>query len=291
MQRVITGMYYLRYWILILNPAQSNELLLEYTISDTESWYWILHKATNYYWNLLPQILNPDSESCTKQRIITGIYYLRYWILILNPAQCNELLLESTISDTILSHLKNNNIISKHQDGLIERHSSAIQLLECCNGWSPINKQTDVAYLDFAIAFDSFVQAKLIYRLKWYGIRGSVLAWINECLFNRYHSVRLGHSLSAERHVVSGVPHGSVLGSILFIVYINDNCYAVSCPEYNVNVKLFADDVKLYSYIDNVSSVDVLQRCINNILHNERLKLPVNKCNVLILGCMHYNNY
>ena len=74
------------------------------------------------------------------------------------------------------------------------------------------------------------------------------------------------HSLSAESRVIGAVPQGRVLYPILFIVYINDIYYGASCPDNNVNVKLFADDIKLYSSIDNVSSVDALQRSINNIV-------------------------
>ena len=113
-----------------------------------------------------------------------------------------------------------------------------------------------------------------------------VLAWINQIPSNR---ISAGHSLSEKCRIISGIPQGCVLGPILFVVYI---CYAVSCPGNNVNVKLFVDDVKLYSCID-VSSIDALQRCINIILRWAivwQLKWSASKNNVLTLGSIHYNN-
>ena len=70
--------------------------------------------------------------------------------------------------------------------------------------------------------------------------------------------------LSSEQRVIGSIPQSSVLGPILFFVYINDIYNAASCSVNNVNVKLFSDYIKYYSFIDNVSSVDALQSMINN---------------------------
>ena len=122
---------------------------------------------------------------------------------------------------------------------------------------------------------------------------GLDLACINQFFSNRCPPVRVCHSMSAECRVISGVLQGSVLGSILFIVYIIDIYYAVSCIDNDVMLKLSADDVKLYCCIYIISSVDVLQHLVNNIVRWSiiwQLNLSASKCNVLTLGPIHYNN-
>jgi len=99
---------------------------------------------------------------------------------------------------------------------------------------------------DYAKAFDSVVHSKLIAKLELYGTHPIMLLWINS---DRTHKVRVGSSLSDVVTVISGVPHGSVLGPVLFIVFINDIC---SCTPVGVTLKLYADDAKLYIFCFNM---------------------------------------
>jgi hypothetical protein len=97
-----------------------------------------------------------------------------------------------------------------------------------------------VAYIDFAKAFDSVSIPKLMYKLSFYGISGNVLSCIKSFLSNRTQRVRVGSSFSIEKSVISGVPQGSVLGPILFVLFVNE------IGEYlgdTGNTKLFADDL------------------------------------------------
>ena len=102
-------------------------------------------------------------------------------------------------------------------------------------------KQTDVILLDFSKAFDKVNHEKLIYKLHGYGIRGRTLSWIKAFLNGKSQTVVLEGYCSEEVPVTSGVTQGSVLGPILFLVYIND------LPEkVKSQVRLFADNTAAY---------------------------------------------
>ena len=91
--------------------------------------------------------------------------------------------------------------------------------------------------LDFSKAFDKVIQEKLALKLHDYGIRGPALKWVKEFFDNRHQSVIVNGSSSEPIPVSSGVPQGSVLGPLLFLIYINDLSMKVKSK-----VRLFADD-------------------------------------------------
>ena len=102
----------------------------------------------------------------------------------------------------------------------------------------------DIVYIDFSKAFNSIVFSKLLAELEHYGIVGNLLKWISCFILGRTQRVVLNNCFSSVADVISGVPQGSVLGPILFIMFIND---VVSSSCGNTSVKLFADDLKLCS--------------------------------------------
>ena len=101
--------------------------------------------------------------------------------------------------------------------------------------------QTDVVVLDFSKAFDVVPHQHLLHKLDHYGIRGTVLNWIQNFLTNRTQKVVVDGSSSESARVRSSVPQGTVLGPLLFFSYINDLPFTVSSQ-----IRLFADDCLLY---------------------------------------------
>ena len=103
------------------------------------------------------------------------------------------------------------------------------------------NESFDVVYLDFRKAFDTVPHLRLLEKLKAYGIVGKVHMWIKSFLSGRTQRVRINEAMSTRTDVLSGIPQGSILGPILFTIFINDLPDAVQS-----NCKIFADDTKLY---------------------------------------------
>ena len=118
-------------------------------------------------------------------------------------------------------------------------------------------KQTDLTLLDFSKAFDKVNHSKLLWKLHQYGIIGNALNWIRAFLGNRSQTVVLDGEESGSVPVTSGVPQGSVLGLILFLVYINN-----LPDELASKVRLFADGTAVYLTIDDSN---MLQQYLNRL--------------------------
>jgi hypothetical protein len=193
-------------------------------------------------------------------------------------------IMETVIKDQILDFLLKNKLISKHQHGFMRHHSTATNLLECTHDWfiglSNCNN-IDVIYIDFSKAFDSIVFTKLLSKLEQYGITGALLKWLYGFIHNRIQCVVIENCFSSFTDVASGVPQGSVLGPILFLIFINDivsSCCGIT------SVKLFADDVKLYNIYNCEDGSLNLQQSVDKIVYWSniwQLKVNVDKCHVL----------
>jgi len=149
--------------------------------------------------------------------------------------------------------------ISKHQHGFVKGKSCLSNLLETFDNILDILDEgapVDLLYFDFSKAFDTVPHFRLLSKLEGFGVKGKVLDVIKDFLTDRTMRVCVEGQWSEVKHVLSGVPQGSVLGPLLFILYIND------LPD-NVKsrIKLFADDLKLVCNAANHRSVsdDILE--------------------------------
>ena len=133
--------------------------------------------------------------------------------------------MEGIIRDAVMEHLITNNLLSDKQHGFVNKRACITNLLAAQDIISQaINDHNgaDILYTDFAKAFDKVSHNHLIHKIKAYGIRGTTLAWIEAFLKTRKQRIVMGEAVSDWVDVLSGVPQGSVLGSLLFIIFIND---------------------------------------------------------------------
>ena len=146
---------------------------------------------------------------------------------------------------------------------------------------------TDIIILDFAKAFDTVSHRKLLIKLKSYGIGTQLIRWIENFLIGRTQTVIVNGAASTRCDVLSGVPQGSVLGPLLFLLYVNDLPESIKSE-----CRLFADDTLLYNTRENKQ---VLQRDLDMLGSWSRrwqLSFNIDKCSVLsVKDCVSRPDY
>ena len=197
------------------------------------------------------------------------------------PAKCLERIISRALSEFFIEH----NILTDHQFGFRPNMSTEDQLLityDYISRGLDKGRAIDLILFDFAKAFDVVCHTILLDKLRSIGIGGKLLNWLHEFLCGRTMQVVVKHTHSSSREVKSGVPQGSVLGPILFLVYINYIAAHLKCQ-----YKIFADDLKIYAYVDdtdNDSSTSTLQSDINHLYKTAKswgLNLNIKKCATL----------
>lgn len=193
--------------------------------------------------------------------------------------------MERIVKKVLVNHLNTHDLISEHQHGFTSRKSCQSNLLESLEQWSRIldeGKALDVLYLDYQKAFDSVPHKRLVKKLHCYGVRGKILNWIESFLHGRRQQVSVGGGHSGWGDVTSGVPQGSVLGPILFVIFINELPSRVQS-----NIKMFADDTKISLPISCTQDAQILQDDIHKLEDWSKewlLKFNPTKCKVMHCG-------
>ncbi len=192
-------------------------------------------------------------------------------------------LFESIVSKYLSFHLKDK--ISSVQHGFVKGRSTTTNLIEFQNVAANViesGKQLDTIYIDFSKAFDSLHHDITISKLMQFGFTNIMLIWLKSYLMNRHQFVKLNDYKSNLFDVMSGVPQGSHLGPLIFIMFIND---IVSCFD-KVQALLFADDLKAFMEINSVYDALQLQNDLNKLMtwcHKNMLYVNIKKCKVMSL--------
>ena len=197
---------------------------------------------------------------------------------------CSKLL-EHIVHSHISRYLESHNILTPRQHGFRKHHSCVTQLIMSCHDWASAvdtGHQVDIAIFDFSKAFDTVPHERLKSKLHAYGIRGKLLKWIINFLTKRKQRVIINGTNSRWDEVSSGVPQGTVLGPLLFLLYIND-----ITDNLQSEIRLFADDCILYRVVDNLTDCETLQKDINQLAdwgQKWQMQFNASKCYVMHMG-------
>ena len=156
--------------------------------------------------------------------------------------------MEQLIHKHMHNYLLQNDIITCFQSGFTAGDSSVNQLVELYNTFCQAldeGKEVCAVLCDISKAFDRVWHRGLIAKLKHYGICGPLLNWFIRYLTNRFQRVVIPGGVSGWLEILAGVPQGSILGPLLFIIFINNIVKAI-----HSNIRLFADDTSLYIIVD-----------------------------------------
>ena len=175
-------------------------------------------------------------------------------------------LFEKLVFKYLYNHLQDNNMLSSLQSGFIPGDSTVNQLAYLYHIFTEAldaGKEVRTVFCDISKAFDRVWHEGLIYKLKAAGVSGDVLRWFQSYLSGRRQRIVLPGSFSEWVYIKAGVPQGSILGSLLFLLYINDIVKNIGS-----NIRLFADDTSLFIIVNNPTTAAL---CLNSDL--EKLSL------------------
>ena len=176
-------------------------------------------------------------------------------------------IMERVLRKVMTRHLESNNLINSTQHGFRQNHSCATQLLSYIDyifsNCIKEGDEVDSIYLDYSKAFDKVDHGLLIAKLEHYGLSSKYVRWIKDFLTDRTQTVLVNDCYSYSSPVISGVPQGSVLGPLLFVIYTNDLINVIA--NRNSRIFTFADDTKLVSKISSIKDKTSLQQDLNFI--------------------------
>lgn len=193
--------------------------------------------------------------------------------------------LERMLVYEMRTHLWSNHLVAPQQFGFLDGRSTISQMVEYVSFISSelgAKRIVDSIYLDVAKAFDTVSHRRLIQICDAYGFRGNLLRWLQNYLTGRTQCVRISNKLSDWLDVLSGVPQGSVVGPLMFLLYVNDIGDVIEHSKFHI----YADDLKLYLSSSTPCFESKLisdLRRIAKFFIDRQMKLSVSKCE-----CMHF---
>ena len=177
---------------------------------------------------------------------------------------CVSKVFEKLIYNRLYNHLLDTNFLYNFQSGFLPGHSTTCQLIELCHSLSLAldnQMETSVVFCDISKAFDRVWHRGLIVKLKGCGVDGHLLSWFHSYLSNRKQRVIVDNEFSDWGYTNAGVPQGSVLGPILFLIFINDITSGTV-----TNFRIFADDNSYFhSSRSSITNHGIMQNDTNHV--------------------------
>ena len=236
-------------------------------------------KSGSFPENLKTSTIIPVPKSQTKSEVST--------YRPINTLPCIEKILEKAVYNQIVSYFNKNSLFLGNQSGFRKGHSceTAIQLtISKCKQSIDNNKYVIAVFLDLRRAFEIIDRDVLVKKLIYYGFKNGVIKWFKEYLTNRFQCVQVGNTRSTEKPNNYGVPQGSVLGALLFIIFMND----INHVEGLEFINLFADDTLIvctgYDLIEVIARTQKLLKNTENFLNISKLKLNASKTKAMVIS-------
>lgn len=201
----------------------------------------------------------------------------------INTLKTCEKILEKVVKKQLDKFIEDNAIISKYQSGFRKKYSCETAVNYVINRWKNVEKNNKMMaiFLDFKRAFETIDRQIMLKKLEMYGIKGNELKWFESYLGNRVQITKVNGTTSDEIENGFGVPQGSILGALLFILYINDMPTTLEKCE----IVLYADDTLIYT------EASTEEQCLENMKHDiskintwlkmNKLKLNENKTKIM----------
>ena len=195
-------------------------------------------------------------------------------------------LTEGEVKEQLLDYLSTHNLITVDQSAYLKSHSTTTCLHKVIGDWQEFiddGEMIGACFLDISKCFDSIDHKLLKYKLEKYGIKDNELNWFDSYLRDRTQKVNCNNKLSNKCELSIGVPQGTILGPILFLLYINDLTQFSGQSHCN----LFADDALFYVHGKDIDSINLkLQGAIDSVAdwyNRNKLTLNVKKSNVMLI--------